>query len=221
MLYAPILSEMPKEEFALKVADAFAVNQRLMAIVDGEGREVVEALGNGQVRWRVFDVAGGLVGSISGRLIAWREAVELAPPGLVLEFGVRYGTTIKAIAEAGRPVFGFDWWKASCVCDRPQDLPSNVVLIEGLFSDTLEGFLEVHSDPVAFVNLDCDLFTSSFYVLRCLMGRFVKGSVIAFSAITFSQAMRRAFDRYLKESGQTWELIGKQHWAGEVYRCDG
>src|SRR5215472_6906297 len=230
MVFEAIAQDMPQDEFSAAVAKEFARSRELIAAFNEAGQEVVEGLGDGRVRWRIFDTRNAFLGSISGKLIMWKEAVELSPPGLVLEFGVRSGKTIRAIAEAKRQVFGFDWWKGlphdedehwfytSCKCEKPLHVPSNVHLIEGLFSDTLEGFLETNDGPVAFVNLDCDLFTSSFYVLHVLMDRFVNGSIIAFSAMTFGTAQRRAFDRYLKESGQRWELIGKQHWAGEIYR---
>jgi hypothetical protein len=229
MLYAPIGEEMGVGEFSLRVAASFGRDNELIAPFYN-GRELIELLEDGRHRWRVYSKGGELVGWVCGKLISWKEAVELSPQGLVLEFGVRYGTTIRAIAEAGRLTYGFDWWggllhdeedcwfRESCKCERPSNLPSNVTLIDGLFSDTLEGFLGEHDGSVAFVNLDCDLYSSTIYVLHCLMGRFVKGSIVAFSAMTFSQAQRRAFDRYLRETNQDWELIGKQHWAGEVYR---
>ena len=216
--------------FALDVAAVFARDKILRSARNELGQEIVYRLPDGQIMWEVYSDKAQLVGRISGTLIPWREAVELSPEGLVLEFGVRYGTTIRAISEANRQVYGFDWWKGlphdeedcwfrtSCECEKPNDLPSNVTLIEGLFSDTLEGFLESNRGPVAFVNLDCDIYTSTLYILHCLVDRFVKGSIIAFSAMTFSQAQRKAFDRYLKETGQAWEFLGKQHWAGEIYR---
>src|SRR5262249_32922649 len=83
-------------------------------------------------------------------------ALSLRPPGLVLEFGVYRGTTLKRIAQRcpGETVYGFDSFKGlpeswigsrnvSTTMDRggvlPQ-VPVNAKLIAGLFSDTLPAF---------------------------------------------------------------------------------
>lgn len=161
----------------------------------------------------------------------WRRCVKEAPEGLILEFGVRAGASLKHIAKAAKQqVYGFDWWKGlphshggftrgDCKANRPTDMPENVILVDGLFSDTLEDFLENHSGAVGFVNIDCDLYSSSYYVLRCLVDRFVKGSLLALSDMAFSPvAQRRAWQRYLMETLQDWEMVGKNHPWGEVYR---
>jgi hypothetical protein len=174
--------------------------------------------------WLTFDTAAH---------VPWSECVRLAPDGLLLEFGVRGGTSIREIAAAtAKQVHGFDWWrglphewdiyspKGACLAARPVDLPANVTLVDGLFSDTLEGFLGAHREPIGFVNLDCDLFASSYFVLHCLVDRFVTGSVVALSAAALfpTLAQPAAWRRYLRESGQSWEFIGKQHAWGEVWR---
>jgi len=153
-----------------------------------------------------------------------------AIPGLILEFGVAGGKSIRELAKHGRKIYGFDWWKGLphdwnpydqrgyLVCDKPNDLPENVELIDGLFSDTLEGFLLQHRDAVSFVHIDCDLYCSTLYVLNCLKGRFIKGSVIAFDEIdVLHLGERAAWARYCFETSQDWRLLGKQHQFGEVY----
>jgi hypothetical protein len=116
----------------------------------------------------------------------------------------------------------WDQWspKGSCAAARPLDLPDNVELVDGLFSDTLEGFLEAHPGPVGLVNLDCDLYCSSIYVLHCLKDRFVTGSMIALSAMCLfpTLAQEKAWARYLDETSQRWVMAGKQHAWGEVWR---
>jgi hypothetical protein len=161
----------------------------------------------------------------------WARCVAEAPDGLLLEFGVRHGASLNELAKATpRTVYGFDWWRGlphsaggftrgDCMAGRPADLPANVTLVDGLFSDTLEGFLGAHREPVGFVNLDCDLFASSYFVLHSLVDRFVTGSLIALSDFAFSpDAQMRAWARFLRESGQSWAMIGKNHLWGEVWR---
>ena len=123
-----------------------------------------------------------------------RDGVRAADPdGLFLEFGVAGGRTIRAIAGAhGGPVFGFDsfeglpedWYEGYrkghfAQAGLPQ-VPPNVTLVKGWFQDTLPAFLEAHRGPVSFVNVDCDLYSSSSFVLSCLADRFVPGTVIQF-----------------------------------------
>jgi hypothetical protein len=188
-------------------------------------------LPDGRVVWQVA-LHGRLVSQQLAAELTFRELPRLAPDGLVLEFGVRGGESIRELAAYGRKVYGFDWWKGlphewdqwspkgSCLAERPTDLPPNVELIDGLFSDTLEGFLAAHTGPVGCVNLDCDLYCSSIYVLHCLADRFVPGSMVALSAMclfpTCSQEL--VWKRYLAETGQLWNMAGKQHAWGEVWR---
>ena len=181
----------------------------------------------GWVLW-VISKGGEVVSTVQCQDYPWVRCVREAPAGLILEFGVRKGASIIEISKSGRKVYGFDWWrglphsaggftKGDCVAQRPS-LPDNIELVDGLFSDTLSEFLSAHPEPVAFVNLDCDLYSSSIYVLHCLKDRFVPGSIIALSDIAFSpDAQRNAWLRYLRETAQHWSYLGKNHPWGEVY----
>ncbi len=59
----------------------------------------------------------------------------------------------------------------------------NVELIVGLFQDTLTNFLKEHSEPVSYLHLDADLYSSTKYVLNKLKNRIVSGTVISFDEI--------------------------------------
>lgn len=56
----------------------------------------------------------------------------------------------------------------------------NVRVIAGMFQDTLEGFLQEHDGVCAFIHIDCDLYSSTKYVLDCLGDRIVPQTVIIF-----------------------------------------
>lgn len=186
--------------------------------------------------WTFTDAAGHQWLTKVGESIDLYTVIEDLPSGLCLEFGVAKGVSITNLARhlPLSIMYGFDSWKGlphdwnegdlrgSFRCEKPK-VPDNCELIEGLFSDTLEGFLEAHRDPVSFVHIDCDLYNSCVYVLHCLMARFVKGSVIAFDEIDgdFFVGELQAWDRYLRESRQQWNLLGKQHAWGRVYRYTG
>ena len=188
-------------------------------------------LADGRVAWTTKAANGSPALTLVGWKMGPSEWMRAAPEGLLLEFGVATGKSFNELCRNAHPrvVYGFDWWgglphdwnpydvRGALKCEKPVP-PPNGVLIEGLFSDTLEEFLGVYSGPVAFAHIDCDLYCASAYVLHCLMDRFVAGSIVAFDEIEQWDGERQAWNRYLAKSGQRWELIGKQHAWGEVYR---
>lgn len=126
-----------------------------------------------------------------------RIALERAPSnGLILEFGVGGGDSIRQIAAqtAGRTVHGFDSFEGLpedwagrheerghySLGGTPPDVPANVILHRGLFDATLPGFLEAHDGPCALIHVDCDLYSSARFVLETLTPRITPGTVILF-----------------------------------------
>ncbi|MEA5444410.1 class I SAM-dependent methyltransferase [Gammaproteobacteria bacterium AB-CW1] len=124
-----------------------------------------------------------------------RHGLKAAPEqGLVLEFGVFHGRSIRQIAAARPgPVHGFDsfsglpeaWGREpagsySTLGELPK-VPDNVTLHAGWFDDTLPDFLAEHpGDSVALVHIDCDLYSSTRSVLEQLAERLVPGTVVVF-----------------------------------------
>jgi predicted O-methyltransferase YrrM len=151
-----------------------------------------------------------------------------APEGLCLEFGVMGGRSTRLLAESGRTIYAFDsfrglphdWgWddrRGIFAHPRPTDLPDNVVIHEGLFSDTLEVFLGGTDERIGFCHIDCDIYTSCAYVLNCLSKRWQAGSIIIFDDIRQDNlpGERRAWERHRKD----WELIELEHSHGEIWR---
>jgi len=123
--------------------------------------------------------------------------VKKAPKnGLVLEFGVAGGKSINIIANAvgNREVHGFDSFEG-----LPEDwsghletkgsfskkgkLPkvrSNVRLHKGWYSETIHKFKEENKEPVAFLHVDCDIYSSTREVLWNLSDRLQIGTIIEF-----------------------------------------
>jgi tetratricopeptide (TPR) repeat protein len=141
---------------------------------------------------------------------AFEIGLKAAPAsGLVLEFGVRMGASIRQIAAlAKQPVHGFDSFQGipenwhgeprgsySTEGVLPP-VPDNVSLHAGWFDETLPGFLSRHHEPVRFVNVDCDLYSSTRTVLSLLKDRIVPGSVILFD-----------------------EYLGYEHWREDEFRA--
>ncbi len=157
-------------------------------------------------------------------------ALSLAPAdGLALEFGVATGGTLRVIAAArgNKQVFGFDSfqglpedWRTSLPAgtfktDGLPDVPG-AELVVGLFADTLPGFLAGHADPVAFLHLDADLYSSTVTVLEHVSPRLRPGSVIAFDEYFnypgWEQHEHRAWQEFVGASGIEFDYV--------AYTCD-
>ena len=116
--------------------------------------------------------------------------------GHYMEFGVFTGGTMRYMAkqQPHTPFHGFDsfqglpeeWGgfslgkKAFDVGSRLPKVPSNVALHKGWFSQTLPAWCESHSGPVAFMHIDCDIYSSTMDILNALAGRLQPGTVILF-----------------------------------------
>jgi len=139
----------------------------------------------------------------------FKHAMAAAPnDGMVLEFGVRFGTSIRMLASMAEEVHGFDsfeglpdeWHhepKGSYTTKGViPKVPANVALHAGWFEDTLPEFLAQHAGPVRFINVDCDIYSSTKTVLELLAPRMMVGSVIVFD-----------------------EYIGNEHWREDEFKA--
>ena len=173
---------------------------------------------------RLFAMSGPLLEHAVG---------EAAVPGLVLEFGVRRGTSIDRIAAAAdQDVHGFDSfeglpeaWGAEPrgVLSTGRQLPAvrpNVTLHAGWFEDTLPPFLAAHPGPVRFVNVDSDIYSSAKTVLTALAGRIRPGSVLVFDEFIGNRTWRddeyKAFQEYVLASGARWEIFAISPFTKQV-----
>lgn len=155
----------------------------------------------------------------------FRYAMNLAKiDGLVLEFGVRFGNSIHMLASlAGQDVHGFDsfeglpdeWHhepKGSYTTKGviPQ-VPDNVHLHAGWFDTTLPKFLAEHDGLVRFINIDCDIYTSTNTVLSLLAPRITVGTVIVFDEYVGNEHWRedefKAFQEAVTQQGWQYEYI--------------
>lgn len=157
------------------------------------------------------------------------EGLKLAPrDGLVMEFGVWRGSTINLIADTlgGHvTVHGFDSFEG-----LPEDwfgkyakgsfhmeggLPqvrSNVKLYKGWFDRTLPKFAAEHPDtPIAFLHVDCDLYSSTKTIFDHLGDRLEPGSVIVFDEYFNYPGWRehefKAFQELVARRGLAYQYI--------------
>lgn len=142
-------------------------------------------------------------------------------PGLVVELGVRRGTTLRKLAELAAPavVHGFDafqglpevWGEqASGLYSTGGELPSvpdNAELHAGWFSDTLPAFVARHDGPVRFLHVDCDLYTSTQEAFAALRPRLVSGTVIVFDEYLCNPGWEHEEHRAFAELGAPYAYL--------------
>lgn len=147
--------------------------------------------------------------------------------GLILEFGVRKGKTIKEIAvrKKNRICHGFDSFEG-----LPEDwsgqpypkgsysekgkipiVPKNVQIHKGWFNDTLPTFLKKHQEMVDFIHFDCDLYSSTKTILKLLGNRITKGTILIFDEYfnypTWQRHEFKAFQEFVKEKNVAYDYL--------------
>jgi tetratricopeptide (TPR) repeat protein len=152
--------------------------------------------------------------------------VQARAHGLVLEFGVAGGATLRFLSSITHDtVYGFDsfqglpeTWRRGFEAgtfarsEVPTNLPANAQLVIGLFAETLPRFREQRVDSVRFAHIDCDLYSSTKTVFDALGDRFEPGTVLVFDEYMNYPGWRehehRAFTELIEESGKGFEYLG-------------
>ncbi|MCD4533144.1 class I SAM-dependent methyltransferase [Nocardioides sp. cx-169] len=160
---------------------------------------------------------------LESKLQLLRDALASAPSGgLVLEFGVASGLTLREIATTRPDAHGFDSfeglpedWRSGYEAGRfAQDPPdvNGAELHVGWFADTLPVFLETHPGPIDFVHMDADLYSSTKTIFDCAFDRFVPGTVILFDEYfnypRWQQHEHKAFAEFLDHYAGGFEYLG-------------
>jgi len=145
--------------------------------------------------------------------------------GIVCEFGVGSGRSLRIIQEMlplNIPIYGFDTflglpkpWNNEPIgaCSTGGVMPniaSNVKLYKGLFLDTIPTLK--NNSPLAFANIDCDLYTSTYDILDGMHNRVVPGTVIIFDEYICHPTWRhdefRAWRECCKKFGWQYKYLG-------------
>jgi hypothetical protein len=147
--------------------------------------------------------------------------------GLFLEFGVSGGTSINLIAKSvTKTVHGFDHffglpedWRdgikkgAWSTGGKIPQVESNVVLHPGLFEETLPAFVEAHRGPVAFMHVDCDLYSSTRTVFHYLGDLVTSGTVIVLDEYCnfpgWQEHEYKAFQEFVAEKALRYEYVAR------------
>jgi len=160
--------------------------------------------------------------------------------GLVLEFGVRNGTSINLIARlTERTVHGFDsfeglpddgiiprsnagnakWYAGKMhMKGAIPTVPQNVKLYKGWFHQTLPKFFEDKREPISYMHVDCDIYSSAKTVLECAAGALQSGSVIVFddylNYVGWQNNEHRALVEAAEDAGFTFSYIAFNYAGG-------
>jgi len=148
---------------------------------------------------------------------------QIEKDGLKLEFGVGRGKSMRWIApNVEGKVHGFDsfegiqeHWNGNPIGAFAQNkmpkVPENVEFHVGYFDATLPGFLEKSTEPVAFLHVDCDLYSSTVTIFEALGKRLQPGAIVLFDEYynfhRWQQHEFRAFQEFVARTRVQYEYI--------------
>lgn len=149
-----------------------------------------------------------------------------SPEGLVLEFGVYSGSTIRHIAhkKPDAKIYGFDSFeglpedwvgpfaKGSFAMGHLPDVQGNVELVRGWFDRTLPSFCEDHrGEKISFLHIDCDLYSSTQTIFANVSDMIVPGTIILFDEYfnypNWQKHEARAFAEFCRARDRRYEYI--------------
>jgi hypothetical protein len=152
---------------------------------------------------------------------------KIPETGLLLEFGVYKGDSINRLAGLipQRKWYGFDSFKglpeawtpgaragAFDVQGRLPPVRRNVTLISGFFESSLPPFVAQHSgEKVAFVHIDCDLYSATRTVFEMIGDALMPDCIIVFDEYfnypDWKNGEYKAFVEYIAKSGRTFDYL--------------
>lgn len=144
--------------------------------------------------------------------------------GLILEFGVFNGKSIRLIADqVDGHVHGFDSFEgipedwnhenagSYSTHHKLPDVPANVTLHPGWFNESIPKFIKNESGPVRFMNIDCDLYSSTKTVLTLFASQIVAGTVIVFDEYignpSWEEDEHKAFQEAATEFNWAYKML--------------
>lgn len=155
---------------------------------------------------------------------------------LYLEFGVAKGASMRywsnLLSNPACALHGFDTfeglpeeWRlgdkgAYSAGGRPPEIAdSRVVFFKGMFQDTLPTYAPPDHD-VLVINIDCDLYSSTRFVLNSLAKYIRPGTFLYFDEFSDPHNELRAFRELLLATGKRFALVGATRSYGQVaFEC--
>lgn len=162
--------------------------------------------------------------------------------GAFLEMGVCTGRTINFIAGLNptKKIYGFDSFKGlPQEWERPDTIVPkgafalknkrvkppvlrNVILMVGLFQNTLPEFKRniLKDTPIAFLHVDCDIYSSTSEVFSHLRENIVNKTIILFDELYnypgYEDHEFKAFNEFLNLTGRQVEYLAFNQYTGQV-----
>ena len=164
-------------------------------------------------------------------------AAQQAPAqGLMLECGVADGASLNYLASrVARDWHGFDsfeglpeHWSGTEAGKGTfgqggvlPKVPANVTLHKGWFEETLPRFLAGSpGQSVAFVHVDCDIYSATATVFKHLGPRLGSGAVLVFDEYfnywNWQRHEWRAFQEFVRDTGTSYRYLGFAQKNGHV-----
>lgn len=143
---------------------------------------------------------------------------------LYLEFGVWRGKSLRYwsrnLQHPGAMLHGFDTFEGlpeawsdhgkgdlSTGGTVPPSSDPRIKYFKGMFEETLPRY-QVPEHDTLFVNVDCDLYSSTTTVLRFAEPLLRPGSFVYFDEFSDRHHERRAFDEFRERTGLRFSLVG-------------
>lgn len=152
--------------------------------------------------------------------------------GLWLEFGVATGATSEFIINNknnDKILYGFDWfkglpeeWKISDKNIKKKgelfgsrfNVEPNInglKIINGLFEETLGTFFEKNTENIAYMHIDCDLYSSTKTILKHAKSAIVPGTIIMFDEFygydNYREGEYKAWTEFVNDNNVKYEWI--------------
>jgi len=154
-------------------------------------------------------------------------ALSKVKEGTVLEFGVRHGDSIRRIANKfkDRKIHGFDSfeglpedWAGNAFSQndftldgKMPEVPDNVILHKGWFDKTIPEYRQKYDEEIAFINLDCDIYSSTKTVFDELANKIRKDTIILiddfFNYRNWKQHQYKAFQEFVENYNVKFEYL--------------
>ena len=148
--------------------------------------------------------------------------------GFIAEFGVHKGDSIRLIAGSlpQLQIHGFDsfvgfpndgrsdWQSDFSLSGVLPEVPSNVTLHKGFFSDSIPPFLRDRrtQSKAAFIHIDCDIYSSTVDVLSICSNHIQSGTVIVFDELVHYNGCLQnellAFYEFITSRNLKFEWLG-------------
>jgi len=162
----------------------------------------------------------------------------ISEKGSYLEFGVWKGHSINYIANRidTKKIHGFDSFEgvpeiyngfSKNAWNSHGELPQvkkNVVLHRGWFDKSIPEFLKNNDENIAFLNIDCDIYSSTKTVLDLVGDRIQNGTIITFDEYfnypNWQKGEHKAFMEFIKEKDVQYTYLASTGASQVLLRID-